>query len=266
MRKPRAKPRCAPLRFTGATARFDFTPHARTRYLVTVRAPAQRLRRHVSVGLRARPEPSPVPGPTILTTGDSMMQSVDAILGDRLAKRAEVVGDVKVGAAISSDVIVDWPKLARQQVAAQHPQATVVFLGTNDRYPMTTRAGDTVTCCGAAWSAEYTRRVRSIMRTYAQKGRGTVTWLTVPAAKDRRRAAGQVVVNAALRKAAAGLDTVEVLDLAKVFTPDDRFRATMVVRGKRVRVRDADGLHLSIAGARIAAGVIVGQLEATGIL
>ncbi len=266
VRKPRAKARCAPLRFTGATAAFSFTPHARTRYLVTVRAPAQRLRRHVSVGVPARPEPSPEPGPTILTTGDSMMQSVDAILGHQLARRAEVVGDVKIGAAISSDAIADWPKLARQQVAAQHPQATVVFLGANDRYPMTTRGGATVTCCGAAWSAEYTRRVRSIMRTYAQKGRGTVTWLTVPAAKDPRRAAGQVVVNAALRRAAAGLASVKVLDLAEVFTPGDRYRATMVVRGKRVRVRDDDGLHLSIAGARIAAGLIIGQLAADGVL
>lgn len=266
VRKPGGRAQCAPLRFTGATATFSFTPHGRKRYLVTVRAPAQRLRRSVSVGLPAKPEPSPIPGPTVLTTGDSMMGSIDAILGDRLAKRAEVVGDVKVGASISSDVIVDWAKLARQQVAAQQPEATVVFLGTNDRYPMTTPGGATVACCGADWGAEYTRRVRGIMRTYAQDGRGTVVWLTVPAARDSRRAAGQVVVNAALRRAAAGLPTVQVLDLARVFTPDGTYRATMVVRGRRVRIRESDGLHLSIAGAKIAAGVIIGQLEASGIL
>ena len=266
VRRRRGRATCAPLRFEGATATVTFTPHARARYRVAVRAPAQRLRRTVSVGVRARPEPSPAPGPTILTTGDSMMQRVDRVLGTRLAARAEVVGDVKVGAALSSDVIVDLARLARQQVAAQHPQATVVFLGTNDRYPMTTPGGATVACCGAAWADEYTRRVRGIMRTYAQRGRGTVTWLTVPAARDERRAAGQVVVNAALRRAAAGLPTVTVLDLAAVFTPNNRFRSRMVVRGRRVRVRDADGLHLSARGARIAAGVIAGQLEATGIL
>ncbi len=260
-RKPGARAACAPLRFSGATATHTFTPHARTRYLVTVDAPAQRLRRHVAVGVKARPEKTTDAGPTILTTGDSMMQSVDAILGDRLAERAEVVGDVKIGAAISSDTIVDWPALAREQVAAQHPQATVVFLGTNDRYPI-----DGVACCGPDWSARYVKKVRGVMRTYAQGGRGTVTWLTVPAAKDARRAAGQRAVNAALVKAAAGLPTVDVLDLAKLFTPDGTYRATLVVGGRRVRVRDQDGLHLSIPGARIAAKAIIARLMDGGIL
>ena len=231
---------------------------------VKLRAPAQRITQTIGVGVA--PPRAAGSGPTILTTGDSLMQSVEAILQDRLARSARVVSDVRVGAALSKVLVVDWIKLAREQVAEHEPHATVIFLGTNDFFAMDTPGGGTVECCGESWITEYARRARKVMRTYAQDNTGVVLWLAVPAARDERRVPAARAVNEGLRRAAYGLPTVFVLPMDELFTPDMRYRESMEHRGKVVKVRETDGIHLSIPGARIAAAVVIDLLRGVGIL
>jgi hypothetical protein len=212
------------------------------------------------VGRRARG------GPVVLTTGDSMMQSLDTVLEDRLARRADVRSDVYPGSALSSTFTVDWLALAEKQVRRFHPHATVVFLGTNDSYPLTARDGREVPCCGEEWSDLYERRARTVMRTYGQDGAGTVLWLTVPIARDEHRTPAIVAVDAALRAAAASVPGAAVVPADDIFTPGGRYRDTMRYRGRVRRVREQDGGHLSLAGARIAADYVIAALQRRGVL
>ncbi|MEJ7893631.1 MAG: GDSL-type esterase/lipase family protein [Solirubrobacteraceae bacterium] len=229
---------------------------------VVLRAPGQQTSAPVAVGVRP-PAPESA-GPTVLTTGDSMMQSLDAILGDRLAGVANARSDVHAGTGLTTrpDAWLNW---ARGQVASHRPDATVVFLGTNDVYAMQA-AGRAVQCCGRKWVAEYARRARTVMRTYAQGGEATVLWLALPTMSDPRRGPSTRAVNRALKTAAADVPTAHILRTDEIFTPDGRFRASMRYDGRVVRVRAADGVHLSVAGARIAASAITGFLSRAGIL
>ena len=69
-------------------------------------------------------------------------------------------------------------------------------------------------------------------------------------------------MNAGLRLAARGLaDDVRLIELDKVFTPGGRFRDSMEIDGKRVRVRQRDGVHLNATGAALAARLVVGALR-----
>jgi hypothetical protein len=132
-----------------------------------------------------------------------------------------------------------------------------MFIGANDGFPM---AG--AECCGEPWIAEYARRARRIMRSYARGGRGRVYWLLLPA--PRRGFFREIfpAVNAAVRRAARGLeDDVRVIDLVSVFTPGGRYRASMKIRGKRVRVRQGDGIHLNTTGASLAASIVIRALR-----
>jgi lysophospholipase L1-like esterase len=225
---------------------------------VTLYGPHEELTR--VVGERARG------GPVVLTTGDSMMQSLDTVLEDRLARRADVESDVYPGTALSSTLTVDWLALARRQVRAYRPHATIIFLGTNDSYPLTAPGGREVPCCGEEWSDLYARRARTVMRTYAQHGAGVVLWLTVPIARDARRTPAIVAVNGALARAAATVPGARVIPADEIFTPGGRYRDTMEYGGRRRRVREADGAHLSLAGARIAADAVIASLETLGVL
>jgi len=219
------------------------------RYRVTFTNRYQRLSRT----LHAKP-----PGGRlrILATGDSMIQIVDSFMRERV-QPATLRSDARVSTGISKPSLLDWPKHAREQVAGSHPDVTVMFLGANDGFPM---AG--ADCCGMPWIAEYARRAREMMRTYARGGRGHVYWLLLPAPRGGLFRETFPAVNAALRQAAAGLeDDVRLIELDEVFTPGGRYRKSMRIDGRRVRVRQRDGVHLSTTGAELAARLVVGALR-----
>lgn len=228
----------------------SFAVRSRRGDMVTLRTRYQRVR--LRIGARSKG------GATILATGDSLMQNLEVVLADRLRRRARVVPDLRFGAGLASEGLHGpWADIARAQVARLRPRATVVFLGTNDIYDI----GD-LKCCGPAWEAEYERRARAAMKIYAQGGSGAVVWLTVPFNRDERRHAAERAVNAALRRAAAGLPTVALVPADDIFTPGGLYRPSI----DGVRVREPDGIHLSLAGSRIAARHVIAALRELGAL
>ncbi len=226
-------------------------------------APGQRLEQSIAVGVP--PGDEVASGPTVLITGDSLMQSVDAILGDRLSRRANVVSDVKVASSLTRTTVVDYSKLSRQQVRRHKPAATAIFLGANDFFPMTTPQGAEVQCCGEPWGLEYERRARALMETYAQRGTAAVAWLAVPAMRDTRRDEPGRAVNAAIRRAAEDVPGAFVVPVDELLTPGGVYRPTAERGGKQVPIREDDGIHLTIAGARIVVAAVVEGLQEAGV-
>ena len=265
---PGGPARCRKLSIPAGRTRVtrELRPRLSGRWRVEVRAPAQRIRRVVSVGVRAQRRMRRDARPTILATGDSLIQNIDALLADRLGRGAAVESDSHVGTGISKSLILDWQRLARRQVARVRPDATVVFVGSNDGFPMSPPGGPAVECCEEPWIAEYARRVRRIMASYAQDGTGKVIWLTVPAPRDVRRRPAVDAVNAAVLRAAPRVPGVHVIRLDEVFTPGGRYRAVMRHRGRRIRVREGDGIHLSVQGSAIATSIVIRRLKRFGPL
>jgi lysophospholipase L1-like esterase len=203
--------------------------------------------------LHARP---PAGRLRMLATGDSMIQIVDSFLAARLP-RVAVRSDARISTGISKPSLLDWRAHSRSQTAGIRPDVTVVFLGANDGFPM---AG--ADCCGMPWIAEYARRARQMMRTYARGGRGRVYWLLLPAPRSGFFRQVYPAVNTALRQAASGLENdVQVIALDKVFTPGGRYRSSMRIGHKRVRVRQRDGIHLNTRGASLAANLVIRALR-----
>jgi lysophospholipase L1-like esterase len=246
---------CKPLRFARAvaSARRGFRAKARGEWLVELRVRGHTVRRTVAVG--GEPSRAPAPPPTVLATGDSMMQGIDSFLGDDLGDAAQVTSDVRPGTGISKGT--EWLNWASQQAKRLRPAVTVIAIGANDGLPMPA-AGE---CCGAAWIAEYTDRVRTMMRSYARDGRGRVIWLTLPAPRPGPHDLPFAAVNRAIVDAAAGMSNVTVLRIDQIFTPTG-YRDVMRYRGRDVRVREPDGIHLNISGTAIAATAIAKVIAA----
>jgi hypothetical protein len=201
----------------------------------------------------------------LLATGDSMIQIIDSFLRQRLERRraTSVTSDARISTGISKPFMLDWVAKAREQARSLHPDVTAISLGANDGFPMKTPRGASVACCGDGWVAEYTRRVAEMMRSYERGGRSLVYWMTLPAPRRGDFVPIYRAVNVAIKRAAAQVGGgARVIDLVPVFTPGGRFRQDVTFRGKTVNARQADGVHLSVAGASIAATLLIDRLRA----
>jgi lysophospholipase L1-like esterase len=198
---------------------------------------------------------------TLLVTGDSLAMPLDVETARRLAdddEDVEVQRDPHVGTGISKSGLVDWGRLSTQHVREREPDATVVFIGANEGFPLPGPDGEEIDCCGPQWAAAYANRVRRMMDTYRQGGDARVYWLTLPIPRDDDLAEVARTVNAAIEVAAQPFRAhVRVLDMTELFTPDGRYRDAMTVDGRRRIVRDADGIHLNTAGAGLAAEIVL---------
>lgn len=253
---PHAKRDCAKLRLARAIAvgTRSFTPAVAGRWHAEVRIRGHIVRRAIAVGAHGS---SAKPPPTLLATGDSTMQGTDSFLSDELGDEDTVKSDVRPGTGISKPG-TNWVEIARAQTKRLHPATTVVSIGASEGFPMAAADGSSQTCCGPGWIAVYERKVRSMMKSYRRDGHGRVIWLTLPL-PDGATYVTQAV-NQAILSAAQGLDHVSVLRMDLLFTPNG-FQSVIRYRGRNVRVREPDGIHLNIAGSAIAAKVVAAALR-----
>ncbi len=213
-----------------------------------------------AIGAPARPRQ---PLHTLLVTGDSMSQPLDQKLAQTLASNGvRVIRDPHIGTGISKSILVDWGRLSTSQVAQNHPNAVVVFIGANEGFAMPGPGGRSVDCCSPEWAAIYATRVRAMMNTYRQAGLARVYWLTLPTPRERVRQQVANVVNAAIDVGAEPWrDQIRVIDTVSVFTPGGRYRDSMTVNGQPTIVRESDGIHLNDAGATLAAQLVLNAID-----
>lgn len=199
----------------------------------------------------------------VLATGDSMVEPLLPRLERELGRAVSLREDPRAGSGISKRQPLDWVAHARRQMRTVRPRATVMFVGANDGHALVGSDGRTVDCCRRSWVDAYAARVRSMLARYTSGG-ARVYWLTLPAPRHTARAQVFAAVNAAVRQAVVGQPRAELVEIADYFTPGWRYRNSMLVHGRRVVVRERDGVHLSPSGAYLAARLVSRALRADG--
>ena len=117
-------------------------------------------------------------------------------------------------------------------------------------------------CCSRAWRKAYAARAQAMMHSLERDGAAPVYWLTLPAARPADLNHIYKSVNLALHTASKREgDGVRLIDMGAVFTPSGRFQQTIVRGGRRISVRQADGIHLNVAGAKIATRVCLRHMR-----
>jgi hypothetical protein len=264
IRGPDGRGRCRALRLAEGRTRaaWRFRPGAAGRWQVRVRTPGAPARRAAAF---VRPHDGRL---SLLATGDSMIQIIDGFLDARLAKAGVAVhSDARISTGITKPFLLNWPLHARGQARQLRPDVSVVFIGANDGYPLRSRSGRRLNCCGRGWVDAYARRASAMMSSYARHGASTVYWATLPAPRRASYRAIYREINAALRKAARRHPgDVHIVPLARRFTPGYRFRQTIRWSGRVVSVRQGDGIHLNATGASIAATMIVRAMRRDGVI
>jgi lysophospholipase L1-like esterase len=252
----RAKCRSVKLVRSATFSQYRFRPSRPGRYSFSLKTPVKARSSSVDVrprGGRLR----------VLAAGDSMIQLVDGFLKGRLRKVEPLKfrSDAHISTGLSKPSLLNWPRRASSTARGFKPDVTIMFIGANDGFNMPVKGRPLATCCGGAWVDEYARRARRMMRSYERRGAGSVYWLLLPAPRSGELRKIYRQVNAAVKEAASDSSSTQVIALDRTFTPGWKFRRTMRWRGRSIGVRAPDGVHLSVAGARVASDVIVRRLR-----
>lgn len=206
----------------------------------------------------ARPDKSAVPPRSILALGDSLSiglaDALEAHFAQTPGLRFAKCG--KVSSGLARPDFFDWGKRAEELAMAHKPDVAVIMIAANDNKTMTTPAGARVAFGRPGWNEEYARRVQDmidILRRHNPDAK--IFWAGAPVMadagldKDIRTIHGVIKAQLAKNPEAWFVDTRGALAGA-----DGRYAQYLPsASGKARKIRAADGVHLTAAGASLLA-------------
>lgn len=144
----------------------------------------------------------------------------------------------------------DWPKALRELVSgADKLDAVIVMIGSNDRQQLRDEAG-VHEPRSEKWRDIYQRRIDGLIAIAKEKSVPLI-WIGLPIMRSERYSADLVAFNDMYRSRALAAG-VPFVDIWEAFAGVDGYYAVTGpdVGGETVRLRTADGVHFTKAGAR----------------
>ena len=231
----------------------DYVPRHRARHHPKEQTQAQRPAPREAVAEKAPPPPQKKNATTfVYVFGDTFGQALAAGLDDALADRQDVavVHKAKGPTGLVNSDYFDWPKAIDTLLAGKDKiDVAVMMLGSNDRQPIS-EGGKTYDVGSDDWKRIYDGRVMAIDEAFKKKGIPLI-WVGVPITKSTDFADTMALLNDVYRDDATKTGATYV-DTWEPFSDDNGDFAAYGpdVDGQIVKLRSADGILLTHAGAR----------------
>ncbi len=195
---------------------------------------------------------------SVLLVGDSLSiglgQQLEAVFASRGDVRFAHLG--KVSSGLANPGFFDWNAQLSAQVKAHHPDVVLIMLGANDDKPLPGADGRSAAFGSKAWDAAYAARLARLHAiARAENPRATVYFIGVPVMGDPSFNALMVHVNGVIAATAASLPDCAFIDVKDTLA-DAKGRFAPLARvpdGGVVKLRAADGVHISGTGSRLLA-------------
>ncbi|QXC61216.1 DUF459 domain-containing protein [Aquihabitans sp. G128] len=186
----------------------------------------------------------------ILVSGDSLMGWIGPALTSGFGGApVKITEDWKVGTGLARPDVLNWPAKLAEDMSAYDPEVVVVGFGGNDAQGM--QGPDGVVKVGTKeWAAEYQRRVAQVLDAIEGPNR-TVYWIGLPITTrgDIEKVAPDMAT--AVKTEIAARPWAHYVDTHETLSPDGRYTAYLPDgSGGEVKVRENDGVHPNLAGAR----------------
>jgi hypothetical protein len=208
------------------------------------------------------PAPS-LPPASVVVAGDSLSvflgQGLQEIYQDRphvtfLKRQREASGLVR-------DDYYDWPKNLHEMIAGTGPlNAVVVLVGSNDRQQLRDETG-VQEPLSPRWRELYAKRVDDLVAVVKERALPLI-WVGLPVMRSEKYSADLIVLND-IYKSRAQAAGIVFIDLWEAFAAEDGSYVASGpdVDGEIVRLRTADGVHFTRAGARKLAFFVDRELQ-----
>jgi uncharacterized protein len=206
------------------------------------------------VAIVVQPDRPIVPVTTfVYVAGDSLGELLAQGLKEQLAESRPEIGVVKRARSSSGlvrDDFYDWGKALKELAAgSEKVDLVVMMLGSNDRQSLKDETG-AHEFKSDRWREIYARRVDEMIAAMRDKQIPFVI-VGMPAMQSQRLSADMLVINEVLRERATRAGATFV-DIWEGFVSDQGQFASSGpdVNGQIVKLRTADGIHFTRAGAR----------------
>ena len=202
--------------------------------------------------------------------GDSMAVQFGGSLG-RLASGTGLLTptlDSRSSSGLTRPDFYDWPAHLAEVAEKQQPDVMVIMFGANDAQGIRTPDGKVFQPLTDGWRAEYRRRVAGTMDRVAGEHR-LVIWMGQPVMEADGYSARMADIDTIYREEAARREGFVYFDSWSLFVDSaGKYNAFLPdANGATQNMRQADGVHLTLAGAdRLASAVLRALNEETTVL
>lgn len=199
-------------------------------------------------------------GDSVLITGDSMMQYIGMIASQNYPKLGLKVLDLsKQSTGLLYKKSHNWAQVIKDTLAKNKDiKLLAMLIGANDPWGRSIN-GKFYELNSSEWREFYARRVDEIYKI-AKASNVKVLWLSLPCMQKTDYAKKIELLNE-IYKSASEQNGQIFINTSEYLCQNDNFLTHLNINGKRSKIRQDDGIHISKIGSQILADEILKRIE-----
>ena len=199
-------------------------------------------------------------GDSVLITGDSMMQYIGIAARQNYPKLGLKVLDLsKHSTGLLDKKSHNWAQIIKDTLAKNKDiKLLVMLIGANDPWGRSVN-GKFYELNSSEWREFYTGRVDEIYKI-AKASNVKVLWLSLPCMKKTGYAKKIKLLNE-IYKSASEQNGQFFINTSEYLCQNDEYKTHIDIAGKRSKIRQDDGVHISKIGSQILADEILKRIE-----
>ena len=199
-------------------------------------------------------------GDSVLITGDSMMQYIGMIASQNYPKLGLKVLDLsKQSTGLLYKKSHNWAQVIKDTLAKNKDiKLLVMLIGANDPWGRSIN-GKFYELNSSEWREFYARRVDEIYKI-AKDSNVKVLWLSLPCMQKTDYAKKIELLNE-IYKSVSEQNRQIFINTSEYLCQNDNFLTHLNINGKRSKIRQDDGIHISKIGSQILADEILKRIE-----
>lgn len=199
-------------------------------------------------------------GDSVLITGDSMMQYIGMIASQNYPKLGLKVLDLsKQSTGLLYKKSHNWAQVIKDTLAQNKDiKLLVMLIGANDPWGRSIN-GKFYELNSSEWREFYARRVDEIYKI-AKDSNAKVLWLSLPCMQKTDYAKKIELLNE-IYKSVSEQNGQIFINTSEYLCQNDEYKTHIDIAGKRSKIRQDDGIHISKIGSQILADEILKRIE-----
>ena len=199
-------------------------------------------------------------GDSVLITGDSMMQYIGMKASQNYPKLGLKVLDLsKHSTGLLDKKSHNWAQIIKDTLAKNKDiKLLVMLIGANDPWGRSVN-GKFYELNSSEWREFYTGRVDEIYKI-AKASNVKVLWLSLPCMQKTDYAKKTQLLNE-IYKSASEQNGQFFINTSEYLCQNDEYKTHIDINGKRSKIRQDDGVHISKIGSQILADEILKRIE-----